>query len=616
MSTLELLFSFRGRIGRRLFWLGILIPVCIITIPLNFLTLTQNYSYIIFIFCYLIITWIGIAGFTKRLHDYDQSGWLQLFFYIPAAATYTLSTLNYNQHWVITSGYISFLIGLWISIKLVIKRGTVGQNRYGKDRNQYSIKNPLWVINLNFLTKRSINNDQKPTSVNTSYKKSSKNGLLTSSVPDKKSDVLGNWLGNAKHYSIQEETPKVDEKPKILGNLDGTLSMAEPEILRATNSVFSIEYSENNSKIDGEGIKPTPKNALPQIVGDTLNSDIETIPTTTNVTQESSTANDYILKSRTEGFLNVLKKRATKSLTHQRYLQNTAESGNSWAKLEISATWLSNTKNDKDQAQRAINYLSELANSSQTHLGAETEASYFLGEIYRIGLRYTRPNEDLSFKYLIRAAALGHKKAQHNLAAELVHTVKQENKNPLTLSLIHSALQNAESATALMQLIEFDWSITYIESVSLVLRTLVDQGDSQAARFLGRMLLERNDYDIGARILNLADKLDDMTIDKIIEIIKGAQTSENTINSLVDIIRKHAKLDNSYAHYQIALAFNEGIGMPQDKMMAFVHITMASARVYGHERDQLVKLRDELSDVLTEEEIVLAQKIIRGHYSS
>ena len=260
--------------------------------------------------------------------------------------------------------------------------------------------------------------------------------------------------------------------------------------------------------------------------------------------------------------------------------------------------------------------MSELANSSQTHLGAETEASYFLGEIYRIGLRYTRPNEDLSFKYLIRAAALGHKKAQHNLAAELVHTEKQENKNPLTLSLINSALQNAESATALMQLIEFDWSITYIESVSLVLRTLVDQGDSQAARFLGRMLLERNDYDIGARILNLADKLDDITIDKIIEIIKGAQTSENTINSLVDIIRKHAKLDNSYAHYQIALAFNEGIGMPQDKMMAFVHITMASARVYGHERDQLVKLRDELSDVLTEEEIVLAQKIIRGHYSS
>ena len=66
--------------------------------------------------------------------------------------------------------------------------------------------------------------------------------------------------------------------------------MAEPEILRATNSVFSIEYSENNSKIDGEGIKPTPKNALPQIVDDTLNSDIETIPTTTNVTQENSTA--------------------------------------------------------------------------------------------------------------------------------------------------------------------------------------------------------------------------------------------------------------------------------------------------------------------------------------
>ena len=199
MSILELLFSFKGRIGRRLFWLGILIPVCIIAILLHFLPLTQDPMYIIYIFFYLIMAWIGTAGFTKRLHDCNQSGWLQLLFYIPATATYTLSTLNYNQHWVMTSGYITFLIGLWVSIKLVIKRGTVGQNKYGKERNQYSIKDLLWIPNLKFLIKRSINSDHKSTSVNTSYLNSLKNNLLTNSAPDKKSDVLSNWLRDAKH---------------------------------------------------------------------------------------------------------------------------------------------------------------------------------------------------------------------------------------------------------------------------------------------------------------------------------------------------------------------------------------------------------------------------------
>ena len=177
-------------------------------------------------------------------------------------------------------------------------------------------------------------------------------------------------------------------------------------------------------------------------------------------------------------------------------------------------------------------------------------------------------------------------------------------------------MQDNESSNALLQLIEFDWSITYIESVDLILRTLVDQGNGQAARFLGRILLERSDYEIAARILDLADTLDDTTINKIIDIIKGAQSSELTINSLVDIIRKHAKLNNSYANYQIALAFNEGIGMPQDKMMAFVHVTIASARVYGHERDRLVKLRDELHEALTKEEVTAAQEIIRRNYTS
>ena len=38
-----------------------------------------------------------------------------------------------------------------------------------------------------------------------------------------------------------------------------------------------------------------------------------------------------------------------------------------------------------------------------------------------------------------------------------------------------------------MLLIELDWSITYIESINLIIRTLVDQGNGRAAKFLGRI---------------------------------------------------------------------------------------------------------------------------------
>jgi hypothetical protein len=144
----------------------------------------------------------------------------------------------------------------------------------------------------------------------------------------------------------------------------------------------------------------------------------------------------------------------------------------------------------------------------------------------------------------------------------------------------------------------------------------VDQGNGQAARFLGRIFLEQSDYETAASILDLADTLDDTTINKIIDIINNAQISGLIINSLVDIVRKHARLNNSYANYQIALAFSEGIGLPQDKMMAFVHVTIASARVYGQERDRLIKLRDELHETLSKEEVTAAQEIIRRNYTN
>ena len=620
MSTLELLFSFKGRIGRKLFWLGTVLPACIVATPVYYLTDTQTYFYIL---NYSIVSWIGVAGCTKRLHDINQSGWIQLMFYIPAAITFALSFLNYDQQWVITSGYISFLIGLWISIKVALQPGILGQNKFSENTNLYSF-NILHSVNcLKGLIKR-IKWPQKEThSINHNDHKSLEIDTADSSLLSKTPDVLSSWLNNASANQIPKDA-HLDENPnktsKIPGNYSSTV---EPEILQATNSIFATSHTEKTSEMKKEVIKteviktenqPALYNETQSTSERELNNSKEKFEITTYATLEKLENKKSILENKVESFLKVLQNRATNSPTHQLYLQNSAKTGNSWAKLEISATWLSNPDSDQDQAQRAINYLNELANSSQSHLGAETEACYFLGEIYRIGFRYTHPNEDLSFKYLIRAAALGHKTAQHNLAKQLVHTANLENKSPLCLSLINNALQDRESSHALLQLIEFDWSITYIESVELILRTLVDQGNGQAARFLGRIFLEQSDYETAASILDLADTLDDTTINKIIDIINNAQISGLIINSLVDIVRKHARLNNSYANYQIALAFSEGIGLPQDKMMAFVHVTIASARVYGQERDRLIKLRDELHETLTKEEVTAAQEIIRRNY--
>jgi uncharacterized membrane protein YhaH (DUF805 family)/TPR repeat protein len=618
MSPLKLFFSFKGRIGRKLFWLGIITPTCIIAIALNFLQKTNIYNDIIHVLGYSLVAWIVAAGFSKRLHDLNQSSWLQLLFFVPVTTLYLLSTMSYNQPWIIASGYVTFLIGLWMSIKAGIIQGTFGKNNFDDNTPPHSISYFRWFVKLKSLYNRKINSEQRPDKANKNKQNSPVENSLPNNKQDKRSDILESWLNKTETNSVQSKPLISDEKNKESERLDGPFETVEPEILRTTNSVFGDSKLERSSKITS-AVNQVEKQALPEntsspIVVSESNNDINTIPARTNIVKQKPPNEEQVLESDTKLFLQILKMRATTSPTHQLYLQNNAESGNSWAKLEIAATWLSNISSNKDQAQQAMRYLGELANSSQSHLGAETEASYFLGEIYRIGLRYTRPNEDLSFKYLIRAAASGHKTAQRNLATQIVHTASQKNETPLVLSIINKALHDTESATALMQLIEFDWSITYFESVSLVLRTLVDQGDGQAARFLGKMLLEGNDYETAVRVLNLADKLDNTTIDKIVDIIKVARTTEININSFVNIIKKHAKLDNSYAHYQMANAFNEGVGMPQDKMMAYVHITMASARVYGHERDKLIKSRDELRGLLTDEEIIMAQEIIREEY--
>ena len=115
MSLKLLLFSFRGRTTRLPFWVVTLIligwgatfqqfmgpygPENSMTIGAGLVTLAN----------FVIVLWVGLAVQIKRWHDRDKSGWWVLLNLIPVI------------------GHI------WILIECGVLRGTVGENRFGRE---------------------------------------------------------------------------------------------------------------------------------------------------------------------------------------------------------------------------------------------------------------------------------------------------------------------------------------------------------------------------------------------------------------------------------------------------------------------------------------------------
>lgn len=80
MDIVNLLFNVNGRIGQREFWTGVVILVVgnilISVIP------------VLGVLIWLVLVWVGIAVYGKRLHDVGKSAW---FHAIPWAVTLLLS---------------------------------------------------------------------------------------------------------------------------------------------------------------------------------------------------------------------------------------------------------------------------------------------------------------------------------------------------------------------------------------------------------------------------------------------------------------------------------------------------------------------------------------------
>ena len=106
----QILFSFRGRVPRKVFWLyGVLGPLLVSAmlemllgiagVPQRGIDLAPN----------LLLVWPCLAVAVKRWHDRDKSGWWLLLNLIPVIG------------W------------LWALVENGLLRGSVGANRFGPD---------------------------------------------------------------------------------------------------------------------------------------------------------------------------------------------------------------------------------------------------------------------------------------------------------------------------------------------------------------------------------------------------------------------------------------------------------------------------------------------------
>ena len=110
MSMAQILFSFRGRVPRKVFWLyGVLGPLLVSTMLemlLGIVGVSQRGGEFA---SSLLLIWPCTAVSVKRWHDRDKSGWWVLITLIP-------------------------LIGIvWALIETGLRRGRVGANRFGDD---------------------------------------------------------------------------------------------------------------------------------------------------------------------------------------------------------------------------------------------------------------------------------------------------------------------------------------------------------------------------------------------------------------------------------------------------------------------------------------------------
>ncbi|GJL35853.1 DUF805 domain-containing protein [Enterobacter hormaechei] len=132
MGIQQWLFSFKGRIGRRDFWIWTVIWVLAMAalfyaVSFEFLA-SQNAAFML-----VCLLWPTACVIVKRLHDRNKSGsWSLLFI---------LAWMLLAGHWEILGDTWGWVVGRFVPVLIMVTMlidlgafiGTQGENKFGKD---------------------------------------------------------------------------------------------------------------------------------------------------------------------------------------------------------------------------------------------------------------------------------------------------------------------------------------------------------------------------------------------------------------------------------------------------------------------------------------------------
>jgi len=139
MSMKELLFSFQGRIGRKVYWTwNLFYYLMIIGFGIGINTLFPAYGYLIFPVFLIFVLVPDLAITAKRWHDRGKSNWLLLLnipliigrMTVPAADPGIPTDTTTLQ--MVTS-LAALACGAWILIECGFLKGQSGDNQYGPE---------------------------------------------------------------------------------------------------------------------------------------------------------------------------------------------------------------------------------------------------------------------------------------------------------------------------------------------------------------------------------------------------------------------------------------------------------------------------------------------------
>ena len=169
INLIELCFSFRGRISRKLFLLkGILVQIILFLLLYFSLSFSFKTSWFFVAPIQLLLAWIGFAASVQRFHDLGRSGWLATILYL----SFPLAIFLIGPFIMLPGPlailclvpvYATLVYFLWAMAKLIFEKGT-GTNKFGSGPLE-DIKTNIctawaklvWIIPVLYISAFSVN---------------------------------------------------------------------------------------------------------------------------------------------------------------------------------------------------------------------------------------------------------------------------------------------------------------------------------------------------------------------------------------------------------------------------------------------------------------------------